>query len=366
MARKKSNDEQGVSMDSLMDALTNVVAVLIVILILLQVDVTQAVEKMLNDLKPATPEQIELAQQQQQNLIEQIRKQEELLKAPEPTPQQLGKIEADLSLMEESLQKHDKTLMELANLKKQVEAQKLTAAEEQKKTDVILTEIARIKALLDQTPIPKAPEATVVRIPNSRDIPESAQIYYCFIINDQAHLIDAIEGKKLIMAEMKSNERTLLRTIKKIPKKPDVKIYDQEKTVNHFTQRNLKIRNSNVTVPYNKPWPVLNMRITFDPKKGDATLADMEQPKGRFHNVCNYVRSVPRSVMIFKVHPNGFATYLKAREIADSMNIPCGWEIDLNPYYQERLEFSVNNLEQPPPPKPGATPPKPAPKRKLD
>ena len=50
MARKKSNDEQGVSMDSLMDALTNVVAVLIVILILLQVDVGQTVERMLNDL----------------------------------------------------------------------------------------------------------------------------------------------------------------------------------------------------------------------------------------------------------------------------------------------------------------------------
>ena len=30
MARKKSNDEQGVSMDSLMDALTNVVAVFVI------------------------------------------------------------------------------------------------------------------------------------------------------------------------------------------------------------------------------------------------------------------------------------------------------------------------------------------------
>jgi hypothetical protein len=68
-------------------------------------------------------------------------------------------------------------------------------------------------------------------------------------------------------------------------------------------------------------------------------------------------------VLIFKVNPNGFATYLKAREIADSMNIPCGWEIDGNAYYQERLDFAVNNLEAPPP---STGPSKGAPKRKLD
>jgi hypothetical protein len=366
MARKKSNDEQGVSMDSLMDALTNVVAVLIVILILLQVDVGQTVERMLNDLKPATPEQIELAKQQKQQLVEQISKQKELLKAPEPTPQQLGKIEADLSLLEESLAKNNTSLLELANLKKQVEAQKLVETQERQKTEVILTEIARIKALLDQTPIPKPPQATVVKIPNSRDIPESARIYYCFIHGDQAHLVDPIEAKKMVMAEFKSNERTLLREIKKVPKKPDIRIYDQEKTVRLYAERNLKVRNQSITVPYNKPWQVLQMRITFDPKKGDASLADMEMPKGRFHNVCGYVRGAPRSVLIFKVHPSGFATYLKAREIADTMNIPCGWEIDGNAFYQERLDFTVNNIEQPPPPKPGATPSKGAPKRKLD
>jgi len=365
MARKKSSDAQGVSMDSLMDALTNVVAVLIVILILLQIDVGQTVERMLNELKPATPEQIELAQQQQQHLLDQINKQKELLTAPKPTPQQIAKIEADLSLLDQSIKKENVSLIELATLKKRVEEQKPIQSQEQEKTKVILTEIARLKALLDQTPIPKAPEATVVRIPNSRDIPESAQIYYCHIFEDQVHLVDAIEGRKMIKAEMRTNDRALLREVKKVPKKPDIRIYDQEKIVRHFAQRDLKIRNHKVTVPYNKPWNRLNMRITFDPKKGDATLADMEQAKGRFHNICSYVRSVPRSVLIFKVHPNGFATYLKAREIADSMNIPCGWEIDGNSYHSERIDdFQVNNLEQPP--KQTGPPAKPGLKRKLD
>ncbi|MES2981731.1 MAG: hypothetical protein V4727_05395 [Verrucomicrobiota bacterium] len=365
MARRKSNDEQGVSMDSLMDALTNVVAVLIVILILLQVDVGQTVERMLNELEPATPEQIELALQEKQKVMEQISKQQELLKAPEPTPQEIGAIQADLSILEASLKNNEMSLMEISALRKKVEEQKTIESAEKTKTDAILAEIARIKAQIDQTPIPKAPEATVVRIPNSRDIPESAQIFYCFIQQDQALLVDAIEGKELIMAEMKRHERTLIHSVKKVPKKPDVTTYDQEKVVSHFKQRDLKIRNLNLTVPYNKPRTYLHMRITFDPKKGDASLADMEQPKGRFHKVCEFVRNTPRSVIIFKVHPNGFATYLKAREIADDMNIPCGWEIDTNNAYQERLDFRVNNLEEPPPQTTPAKP-NPTPKRKLD
>lgn len=365
MARRKSNDEQGVSMDSLMDALTNVVAVLIVILILLQVDVGQTVERMLNELEPATPEQIEIAQLEKQKVVEQISKQQQMLKAPEPTPQEIGAIQADLSILEVSLKNHEMSLMELSALQKKVDEQKPIEAAEKKKTDAILAEIARIKAQIDQTPIPKAPEATVVRIPNSRDIPESAQIFYCFIHQDQATLVDAIEGQKLIMAEMKRHERELIHSVKKVPKKPDAILYDQEKVVSHFKQRDLKIRNLNVTIPYNKTRNYLNMRITFDPKKGDASLVDMEQPKGRFHKVCEFVRNTPRCVIIFKVHPNGFATYLKAREIADEMNIPCGWEIDPNNAYQERVDFRVTNLEEPPP---QTTPqkPNPTPKRKLD
>ena len=48
-SRRKKTEEGGVNLDSLMDALTNVVAVLILILILLQVDVSNTVEKLLGD-----------------------------------------------------------------------------------------------------------------------------------------------------------------------------------------------------------------------------------------------------------------------------------------------------------------------------
>jgi hypothetical protein len=366
MARKKSSDEQGVSMDSLMDALTNVVAVLIVILILLQVDVTQTVEKMLNDLKPASEQDISRAKQELAQVQQQVKRQKEMLKLPEPTAKDFGRVQADMSLLDDAIKKEQGSLMELAKLRKEVETQKKIEADERKKTDAIIAEINRIKALLDQTPIPKAPEATVVRIPNSRDIPQTAEILYCYIVGDQAHFVDMPEAKKLIMAEFKSNERNLINTIRKIPKKADIKIYDQDKIVNLFAQKNLRVRNQTISVPYNKTSTRMYYRLTFDPKKGDATLADMQQERGRFHNICARVKQSSRNVLIFKVNPNGFPTYLKAREIADKMNISCGWEIDGSTTLVGGLDFDVNRLEQPAPRKPGAAPAPAGPKRKLD
>ena len=364
MARRKPTDEQGVSMDSLMDALTNVVAVLIVILLLLQTNVKQTVEKFLGDLTPATPEQIETAKEQKAELSAQLQRQQELFKRPKPTEQEISAARADLSLLEKSIEKNKAALLELSELRKRVDAERKIEEAEQKKTEPILAEIARLKALLDQTPVPKAPEPTVVKLPNSREIPESAVVFHIHTFKDQIHLIDIEQARRMIMEEFDFHERSLFRELKRIPGKPDVRVYDQEKVVRHFAGKNLKVRKQGISVPYNKPWTRLNFRVTFDPNEGDATLADLEVPRGRFHNICDYIKRTPRAVVIFKVHPNSFATYLKAREIADQMLIPSGWEIDGNAFYQGRLEFLVNNLEQPPPPSPGPQPLRPS--TKLD
>ena len=353
-------------MDSLMDALTNVVAVLIVILILLQLDVKQTVEKFLGDLTPATPEEVQAAKAQVEDLAAQLRRQQDLFKAPKPTEREIAAIRADLSLLEKSIEENKAALMELSELRKRVDAERNVEEAEQKKTDPILAEIARLKALLDQTPVPKAPEPTVVRLPNSRPIPETAVIFHIHTYKDQIHLVDVRQARSMVMDEFKFNERAFFRELKRIPNKPDVRVYDQEKIVQHFARKNLKVRKQGISVPYNKPWTRLNFRVTFDPNEGDATLADLDQTRGRFHNICDYIKRDTRAVIIFKVHPNSFGTYIKAREIADQMGIPCGWEIDGNNFYQERLDLLVNNLEQPPPPKPGAQPPPPAPERKLD
>ncbi|MEI7927536.1 MAG: hypothetical protein WCH40_03230, partial [Verrucomicrobiales bacterium] len=100
---------------------------------------------------------------------------------------------------------------------------------------------------------------------------------------------------------------------------------------------------------------------------GDASLNDMANPKGKFHAFAYKLSSLPKVVLMFEVNLDGFATYLKAREIVDRYRIPCGWEINGNTSIQVPLEFEVNRLEEPPPaPPPPANPGPPPPKRQLD
>jgi hypothetical protein len=361
MARRKSNDPSD-SMDSLMDALTNVVAVLIVILLLLQVDVENTVNKMFDNLKPATPEQIEQAKAELKVVQDDIKAQEDLLAAPAPTEMQISQIRTDLSLLEKSIADQKAKLIALADLQKLAEKTEKDAAAEKLKTDERLAKIQQLEALLDQTPRPKPQEASIVSIPESRPIPNNANIYYCVITGDQAHFVDVIDAQKKVMDLFDAKKKDF--AVERIRDRGEKTryIYQQDEVVKFFGSQVIKNRNQTITVPYNKPWTRLSVRVNFDPKVGDASLADMQQPNGRFHRVIDLVKSYPRSVLIFKVHPTGFATYLKARQIADEQQVPSGWEVDGNPFVSAPLEIEVNRLEQPP--APPTTPP--PPKRKLD
>ncbi len=114
--RRRKRDEEGGSLDSLMDALTNVVAVLILILILLQADVRQAVEKIVESLKPVSVEQLQQAREKQQEMEKTIAAREKQRQAPAPAPAELAKMKADLALLEKAAVRDEKLLIELKKL----------------------------------------------------------------------------------------------------------------------------------------------------------------------------------------------------------------------------------------------------------
>lgn len=365
-SRRRKRDEEGGSLDSLMDALTNVVAVLILILILLQADVRQAVEKIVESLKPVSVEELQQARARQQEVDQTLSARTRQREAPAPAPEEIARLKADLALLEKSAAREEKLLIEWRKLRQLAEETARKAAAEKSRTDAVLAEIARLEALLDQTPRPAVKRPTVVRLPNSREIPENATIYYCYITGNQAHLVDPSAVKETLMDAFDRESRKLVRERVKVKGARDRVIYDQEKTVAFFASQSWDVRNQQVTVPFNRPWTRLNFRIQFDPAKGDASLDDMNQPDGRFHRMMRLVRSYRNGVLIFRVRPDGFETYLKAREIADEMRMPCGWEIDGGSAFAAPLDFEVNRLETPPPAAPRKDNPVPKPKRVLD
>jgi hypothetical protein len=368
MAKRRHDGDNELPFVALMDTMTNVVGVLTIVLVMMGISIAHAVKKVMSEIPPATATQladaVALIAKSKTELAANQKLAATLSKIPST-----GNIDTEIDLLEIKVKEKNVKLFDLPVLGKELTAKSNERTKKESELSALIAERDRLKALLDATPVPKVKEAEIVRIPNSRDIPEAANIYYCFVRADQVYLVDPISAKEMIMAEIKREELKDPKLIKeriKVPKKLDRYIYDQTAVVNLFAKKPLEVRGQKIQVPFNKPWTRLVVRMTLPNGDGDASLADMQDPKGKFHILANKISSLPKVVLMFQVNLDGFATYLKAREIIDRYRIPCGWEINGNTFIQVPLDFEVNRLEEPPPWKPPDPNKLPAPKRQLD
>src|SRR5690606_36197346 len=106
-----------------------------------------------------------------------------------------------------------------------------------------------LEALLEQTPRPKEQAASVVSIPDSREIPNNASMFYCFIHGDQAHLVDAIEAKEMVMKAFDEKKRDFKSERVRNQNQRTRYVYDQEDVVKFFESKEMKIRGQTITVP---------------------------------------------------------------------------------------------------------------------
>ena len=362
MAKRRHGNEAELPFVALMDTMTNVVGVLTIVLVMAGISIAHAVRKVLTDLPPATAAQVA-------EVLSSIAETRGKMAASEQKTARLSSwsnnsdIEAELSRLEAEVKEKDIKLFDLPVLGKELASKSAERAKMEADLSSLIAERDRLKALLDTTPVPKAPESTIVRIPNSRDIPKGANIYYCYVRADQVYFVDTITAKERVMSEFKREEHNLINQRIKVPKAKDHIIYDQVKVVNFFAGKPMEVRGQKIYVPLNKPWTGLTMCIDLPKGNGDASLADMDNPKGKFHTLVHDLSWHPKLVLMFEVNLDGFATYLKAREIVDHYRIPCGWEINCCTTIWTPLDFETNRLEEPPPPSTDTPPP---PKRQLD
>lgn len=355
-------------MDSLMDALTNVVAVLILVLILVQADVTQKVEQFLDNLKPATPEEIQQSKEQLVALQKKLAQKQELLQQEPPTPAVIEAEKRSLALLEERMKENSEMLADLDELRKLERKLRLERDIEQSETTKLEEEIARLLALLDSTPV-KVAKPDVVTIPSSRPIPATAKIYYAIVQQGRVHLIDPFTPLELFEDEFRQEKRHWL--IERIKRQgADRYIYNGQKIEAHFKDFDFKNRrNQKVTLV--APPTAFRMRIEIRPdlKNGGTTTEQLEDPNSQFAASMKALSRVRGAVLMFWVHPDSFPTYLKARPLADAVNLPAGWEIRGNQMYTITLgDVEIRRIKEPPPAKPNPNQ-KPGPPRldpKLD
>ena len=379
MAKRRPAGSSELPFVALMDTMTNIVGVLTIVLVMIGISLAKAVRKVLAELPAVSIEQIQTAQTQLDQIsvaTDAARKQLDVVRRDPHSDAKLNaELLAELARLELAAADASVPLVDLetprAELAKREAEFKASTAESLQ----LIAERKRLTDLLEKTPLVKQPARKVVRMPEARDIPSSAEIYYAYVIDNQIHLLDPISAKRRVMEEFHQQSVHFINQVIKVKRAKDRVIYDQAKIVAHFAKLNLSVRGQKISVPANPTSTQLALHIAIDPAQGGTVIADPLPPNSEWQRVCERLRSFPRGVLIFRVRPDSFATYLRAREIADALRLPCGWEIDGSTAFDVALdEFEVNRLAQPAPPPPGpppAPPPPgqpepPLPKRRLD
>lgn len=354
-----------------MDALTNVVAVLILVLILVQADVSQKVQKFLDNMVPATPEQIADVKERNIELLEKVKKLEAAMKEDAPTPERIEEEKLQLALLEKTLVKNKEKLADLAKLR-EIEAKvKAERDAESKKTKTVQDEIAKLEGLLENTPPPEADTPTVVNIPNSRPIPSDAKIYYAMANKGRIHVIDPNAAMKIFEEEFRKHRKEWRFKRIKIKNKTDRFIYDGGKIVAFFKNYDWgNTRGQKVEIIAYPTATRLRLAITPNLEKGGTPTGDLATPGSGYYKAAASLLRDFSAVLMFRVSLDSFDTYLEARRLADRANIATGWELNGSRNYVEMiLLLEVRRPQEPPPPKPGGKPRPPGPpplKPKLD
>ena len=353
-----------------MDALTNVVAVLILVLILVQADVSQKVQKFIDDMIPATPEQIAAMKEKNIALQEKVKKLEAAMKEEAPSPERIEEEKRQLALLEKTMEENKAALADLDKLREIEATVKAEREAESKKTATIQEEIAKLQGLLDRTPPLDPDTPTVVNIPNSRPIPDDAKKFYGMAVKGRIHIIDPNAVMKTFNDELAKHRSDWL--FKRIKKKgaADRLLYDGQKIAAFFKNYNWgNTEGQKIEIIASPKAYRLQLAITPDLEKGGTPTADLATPGSPYSKAAASVLKGFDSVLLFQVFPDSFETYLEARQLADRANIAAGWEIIGSPKFTMRIEDpEIHCLEPAPPAKPGQPgKPKPLPlKPKLD
>lgn len=381
--RRKRVDAEAASLDSLMDALTNVVAVLIFVLLLVNCEVSQKVVKMMEDIVPVTEEDMQKVREMLKSLDLEKKQLEELRKQPPPTQidiDQLQKrfeeLKAKISAQQSLIDQNNRAASELQKLHDQLQLERDDA---KKVTEARMAEIERLETLLDTTPVAKEIPPTEIKIPEVKVIPEDSTIYYAHVNGDRVHLVDVNAVNELIRKQFAAKKKDLLPDAKsKEEKKEDSKerkertdrssgrdktkeeiiLYDREKVLAFLRGLDFKLPPGQSIHFNNHPWQKgIEMSIHAG-GAGGSTIEELDKPGNAFASALSRLRP-PKDVVVFVVEDRSMLLYAKARKLVDSRNIPCGWELvsdkQRNHFYQAVPDIFVQPIQEAP--KPTPTPP---------
>ncbi len=364
MARRLNQNTEAANMDSLMDTLTNVVAILVFILIMVQINTSRSVKKMLDDLPVVSAE--ELAKKEAETKAAQAalaKLQDELKHADPVAAERALKSTADeLLALQSKKTKTEAALIAKGALEQEWTKRAAELAKLKQEMDQLLARREALLASLQGASQQKPAAAKVVNIPNARPLPEAAKKQIFLTANQRIYSVSEEEVIKLALQEIRLAQASLKPERVQRGGKSEP-IYDQNKLSDLFTARRLATKEFDLSLPLNPPWTRMALKLTPRPNTGDP-IEKMTQINSQFQTTLRDLRSKPNAVAWFLVMPDSFEVYLQARQITEAAGLPAGWQIVSEPAHRIALnDVEVKNLVAPPEANPDAIPP---PKQGLD
>ena len=367
MRRRKSDDDAG-AMDSLLDTMTNVVGILVIVLVVTQLGVGDAVQRIAEtitvgpqDLKDARREltrvdrdrnalQDELkdfdnlseqqAQQRLQELLAQIEEQRALLRELQQRQQQReDERSRKVAAQAEALRAQAE---EDARLKEELTEQ-LTAAE---------GELRNLKAMLAETPERETLPATEITLPDPRPAPEGAQPFIFVCANQKVYPLnlEAFRGEAQRRAQLLA-QRMVTNPAEGIDAKRFVEAFNRTPLQDEYFRAQLSASGA-------------TPRLVFLPREtGGETERVVVGLRSRFREGLQQV-DPSKYYIRFYVRSDSFDIYLAARRVVAASGLLAGWEPQGPKWnYQANLGGSLRfGPPAPPTPKPQPQPPAPQPK----
>ena len=329
--RRKPAEETG-NLDSLLDALTNVVGILIIMLVVALLGMSEAVKRITQARELDEKVNVDHLLDKEKEL-EALK---ELLKQLEPDwrdmEPQVPKHKAQLEKLTKQIEQlRDKVTIE--SEKKEFDMAKLETdfkekTQEQKKLDEDLLKaikrLEELKALLDKTPIPETPPAEIVRIPNPRDVDRSYKKMVFYVVNNRVLEEESERYREKLVRNIESFERRF----RPAPETDEeTGGYDYEKFKQLIDRTKYGDRNVNIELKIYTTRIYMDCFITA--KAGDD-LGSMDRPNSPYKRKIFSMRRDGKQYARYIVYANSFPEYVKARNIADEFKIPAGWQIDTN------------------------------------
>jgi len=360
MRHRGRNRSASSNLDSLLDTMTNVVGILVIVLIMTQVNVADAIRR----LRSALPE---VSEEQMEELVEQASSiDEELLFLESPDQLDVTRIEevqGKINMLKVKLEKEKEDVRPEDDLIEVIAARDKSIADQSRAVEALEKKLSGLRVELEKFTLLANKDPVSVRLPDPRPARGDASEVLMACSGDRVYIIDVASLQLTAKKQLEGAGRRIIHMIEGIGDKRRT-IYKRKASEDFILAQNTGNKMAKVQLRTYPERSHGTLIISPRPNAGEKIEEIRKSDRGLVRATMQQA-FLDRDYVYFYVAPDAFATYLEARRIAEvDHNLPVGWEFtDQNMrIYKGAPGLRFEHTPLPPPTNPAPKPkPKPQP-----